>query len=39
MREEDTGKWRKLHNEELLNLYSSPTVIRVINQEDEMGMT
>ncbi|PNF22799.1 hypothetical protein B7P43_G02532 [Cryptotermes secundus] len=25
-----TGGWRKLHNEELLNLYSSPSVIRMI---------
>jgi hypothetical protein len=26
-----TGGWRKLHNEELHNLYSSPRVIRIIN--------
>jgi hypothetical protein len=25
-----TGGWRKLHNEELHNLYSSPTKIRMI---------
>jgi hypothetical protein len=25
-----TGRWRKLHNEELNNLYSSPNVIRII---------
>jgi hypothetical protein len=25
-----TGDWRKLHNEELRNLYSSPTTIRMI---------
>jgi hypothetical protein len=25
-----TGGWRKLHNEELLNLYSSPCIIRII---------
>jgi hypothetical protein len=24
------GDWRKLHNEELHNLYSSPTIIRMI---------
>jgi hypothetical protein len=28
-REED-GSWRKLHNAELLNLYSSPNIVRVI---------
>jgi hypothetical protein len=25
-----TGGWRKLHNEELHNLYSSPTIIRIV---------
>jgi hypothetical protein len=25
-----TGVWRKLHNEELHNLYSSPSIIRII---------
>jgi hypothetical protein len=25
-----TGGWRKLHNEELDNLYSSPSIIRII---------
>jgi hypothetical protein len=25
-----TGDWRKLHNEELHNLYSSPNIIRTI---------
>jgi hypothetical protein len=29
-RDEVTGGWRKLHNEELHNLYSSPSIIRVI---------
>jgi hypothetical protein len=24
------GRWRKGHNEELLNLYSSPSIIRII---------
>jgi hypothetical protein len=29
-RDEVTGDWRKLHNEELHNLYSSPNIIRII---------
>jgi hypothetical protein len=29
-RDEVTGDWRKLHNEELHNLYSSPSIIRAI---------
>jgi hypothetical protein len=31
-REEVAGGWRRLHNEELHNLYGSPDVIRAINQ-------
>jgi hypothetical protein len=27
---EVTGGWRKVHNEELHNLYSSPSIIRII---------
>jgi hypothetical protein len=29
-REEVTGGWRKLHNEELRDLYSSPSIIRIM---------
>jgi hypothetical protein len=29
-RDEVTGVWRKLHNEELHNLYSSPSIIRIM---------
>jgi hypothetical protein len=28
--DEVTGEWRKLHNKELLDLYSSPSIIRII---------
>jgi hypothetical protein len=28
--DEMTGEWRKLHNEELRELYSSPSIIRMI---------
>jgi hypothetical protein len=29
-RDEVTGRWRKLHNEELRDLYPSPSIIRII---------
>jgi hypothetical protein len=29
-RDELTGEWRKLHNKELHDLYSSPSIIRII---------
>jgi hypothetical protein len=32
-RDEATGKWRRLHNEELNDLYSSPNIIRVIKSK------
>jgi len=29
-RDEVTGEWRRLHNEEINGLYSSPNIVRVI---------
>jgi hypothetical protein len=29
-KKEEDGSWRKLHNDELHNLYSSPTIFRAI---------
>ena len=29
-RDEVTGEWRKLHNEELSNLYILPNIVRVV---------
>jgi hypothetical protein len=37
-RDEVTGDWRKLHNEELNGLYSLPNIVRVIkSRRIEMG--
>jgi hypothetical protein len=32
-RNEVTGGWRKLHNEELRDLYYSPSIIRIIKSK------
>jgi len=32
-RKEVTGEWRKLHNEKLIDLYSSPHNVRVIKSK------
>jgi hypothetical protein len=29
-RDEVTGEWRKLHNEELRDLYTSPSIIKIM---------
>ena len=37
-RDEVTGEWRRLHNEELNDLYSSPNIVRVTkSRKNEMG--
>jgi hypothetical protein len=33
-RDEVTRGWRKLHNEELRNLYSSPSIVRIIKSPE-----
>jgi hypothetical protein len=37
-RDEVTGDWRKLHNEGLHNLYSSPNIIRMIKSRRMRGV-
>jgi hypothetical protein len=36
-RDEVTGEWRKLHNKELHDLYSSPSIIRIIKSRRMRG--
>jgi hypothetical protein len=36
-RDEVTGEWRKLNNEELRDLYSSPSLIRLIKSRKMIG--
>jgi hypothetical protein len=36
-RDEVTGEWRKLHSEELHNLYSSPDIIRHVKSNEVGG--
>jgi hypothetical protein len=37
-RDEETGEWRKLHNEKLNDMYSSFTIVRVNKiEKNEMG--
>ena len=37
IKDEVNGEWRSLHNQELHNLYSSPNIIRISNQEEWDG--
>jgi hypothetical protein len=36
-RDEVTREWRKLHNEELHELYSSPSIIRIMKSREKMN--
>jgi hypothetical protein len=38
-RDEVTGGWRKLHNEELPNLHYSPSIIRMIKSRRRKATT
>ena len=33
-RDEETGEWRKLHNDELNDPYSSPNIVRVMKSRE-----
>jgi hypothetical protein len=33
-RDKVTREWRKLHNEELNDLYCTPNIVRVVNREE-----
>jgi hypothetical protein len=37
-RDRVTGEWRKQHNEELNDLYSSPDIVRVITSKQKIDM-
>jgi hypothetical protein len=37
-RDEMTGGWKKLHNEGLYKLYSSPSIITMTKSRDGQGM-
>jgi hypothetical protein len=37
-RDEVTGNWIELHNEELHNLYSSPNIVKMIKSRIRWGM-
>jgi len=37
-RDEVTGQWRKLHNEDVNDLYSAPNIVRVVKiEKNEIG--
>jgi hypothetical protein len=39
-RDKVTGEWRKLHNQELNDLYSFPNIVRVVKiEKNEKGRT